>query len=52
MEASDTLENWLKDGVVLCKLMNAIKPNAINEKQIYKGTVQYRHATGFGARLG
>lgn len=37
-----TLEEWLKDGVILCQAMNKIKPNSVNEKQIYKGTIQYR----------
>jgi hypothetical protein len=43
MGDTETVENWLKDGVIFCRLMNKIKPNSINEKQIYMGTIQYRY---------
>lgn len=42
MDSNITLEEWLKDGVIFCRMMNKIKSESIPEKQIYKGSIQYR----------
>ena len=36
----DALYEWLKDGVLLCKLINLIKPGTISENKI---TINPRH---------